>query len=250
MKLSNRNKSVLAGLYLSKFDSKALDKLGFESFSEAFNVIGAALGVQPASIKNYRDEFDPLFPNGRKGWHKRTMREYCKEIYNMYKDLPESEFTSYLKEAIYKGRDIDVMLEALDSDKSNSFAKRLITGQAAEEYFRSKYNEIDEFKELDLEDTTRLGCGFDFRLSSPTTFIGVEVKGLSQMTGNVSLTDKEYSVAKHLKGRYFLFVVRNFRETPMHLLFRDPVAGALEFEQKDQFLRQTTWTAKIDRFVV
>ncbi len=58
---------MLAGLYLSKFDALGLKRLGFKSFAEAFNVIGYAVGAPPASIKNYRDEFDPLFPNRRKG---------------------------------------------------------------------------------------------------------------------------------------------------------------------------------------
>lgn len=65
--LTVRRKLILSGLYLSKFDSEGLKSLGFDSFTEAFNVIGYALGSQPASIKNYRDEFDPLFPNRRKG---------------------------------------------------------------------------------------------------------------------------------------------------------------------------------------
>jgi hypothetical protein len=69
--ISARERLILAGLYLSKYDSLALQQLGFESFVEAFNVIGYAMGSRPAAIKNYRDEFDPLFPNRRKGWHKR-----------------------------------------------------------------------------------------------------------------------------------------------------------------------------------
>ena len=58
-----------------------MKKLGFESFTEAFNVIGYAMGSQPASIKNYRDEFDPLFPNRRQGWHKRPIRDYCRKVF-------------------------------------------------------------------------------------------------------------------------------------------------------------------------
>lgn len=53
---ATREKVILSGLYLSKYDSLALKKLGFETFVEAFNVIGYALGSKPASIKNYRDE--------------------------------------------------------------------------------------------------------------------------------------------------------------------------------------------------
>ena len=52
-----------------------------------FNVVGYALGSKPASIKNYRDEFDPLVSKRRKGWHKRPTREYCLRIFQNYKDL-------------------------------------------------------------------------------------------------------------------------------------------------------------------
>ena len=72
--IGTRERLILVGLYLSKYDSVGVKKLGFDSFTEAFNVIGYALGSKPASIKNYRDEFDPFFPNRRKGWHKRQIR--------------------------------------------------------------------------------------------------------------------------------------------------------------------------------
>ena len=50
--IPTREKLILTGLYLSKYDSAGVRKLGFESFVEAFNVIGYALGEKPASIKN------------------------------------------------------------------------------------------------------------------------------------------------------------------------------------------------------
>jgi hypothetical protein len=86
-RIATRERLILAGLYLSKYDSLGLRKLGFESFKAAFNVIGYALASQPGSIKNYRDEFDPLFPNRRKGWHKRPTREYCLKVFEKYKSL-------------------------------------------------------------------------------------------------------------------------------------------------------------------
>jgi hypothetical protein len=79
--IPRREQLILAGLYLSKYDSLGLKKLGFDSFAEAFNAIGYAMGARPASIKNYRDEFDPLFPNRRKGWHKRPVRDYCQKVF-------------------------------------------------------------------------------------------------------------------------------------------------------------------------
>ncbi|MGH9681008.1 MAG: hypothetical protein ACRD4Y_13755 [Candidatus Acidiferrales bacterium] len=164
-RLSLREKSVLAGLYLSKFDSDGLRHLGFDSFVEAFNVIGSALGVRPASVKNYRDEFDPLFPNSRKGWHKRRTRAYCRDVYNSFGDLNLESFTALLKRVIYRDRDLGVLMEEIEEKRGErgSFAKRLITGQAAEEYFRSKYKNIGLFKDFEIEDTTRLGCGLILR---------------------------------------------------------------------------------------
>lgn len=246
-KLSLREKSILAGLYLSKFDSEGLRCLGFDSFIEAFNVIGAALGVRPASIKNYRDEFDPLFPNNRKGWHKRPTRDYCKAVYDSFGGLNLENFTNLLKRIIYREHDLDVLMEEVErkQGEDRSFAKRLITGQAAEQYFKSKYKEVSLFKDFELEDTTKLGCGFDFRLFSPSVFYGIEVKGLSEPSGSIALTSKEHSVASILKKRFFLFVVKNFKKNPFHDLYRDPLNGKLDFSRVEQKTVQVSWTTKL-----
>jgi hypothetical protein len=247
-KLSPREKPILAGLYLSKFDAMGLHQLGFKSFTEAFNVIGFALGVQPASVKNYRDEFDPLFPNDRKGWHKRSMRVYCKAIYDNFAGLGIGEFSTLLKQLIYKRHDLDILMEEVEKDeddKKSSFAQRLITGQAAEQYFISKYKEINLFNEFEMEDTTKLGCGFDFRLTSQDVFYGVEVKGMNESKGSITLTNKEYSVASIMGDRYFLFVVKNFKENPFHELYPNPLGGGLPFNRIEQKVIQISWSSKL-----
>ena len=246
-KLSFRDKSIIAGLYLSKFNLDGLHELDFESFSAAFNVIGFALGVQPASIKNYRDEFDPLYLNNRKGWHKRSMRVYCKVIYDEFDTLKLDEFSRLLKKIIYKDHDLDLLMEevAKNEGEESSFSKRLVTGQAAEHYFTQKYKEVDLFKQFDLEDKTKFGCGFDFRLVSPDTFFAVEVKGMNEQSGNISMTKKEHSVASVLREKYFLFVVRNFRDNPFHQLFRNPLNSSLVFQKIEQNIIQTSWTARV-----
>src|SRR5690554_2265762 len=95
--MNARDKSILTGLYLSKYNEKGLSELGFNTFQEAFNILGYSLQNKPSSIKNYRDEFDPLYPNKRKGWHKRTIREYCKEIYNEFNNLNFDDFSDLIK---------------------------------------------------------------------------------------------------------------------------------------------------------
>lgn len=59
--ISPRDKAVLMGIFLSKFDRKALEIFGFDGFGQAFNTLGYSIGIPPRSVKNYRDEFDPYF---------------------------------------------------------------------------------------------------------------------------------------------------------------------------------------------
>ena len=247
-KLTLREKSILAGLFLSKFDEKGLNDLGFSSSTEAFNVIGLALKVQPASVKNYMNEFDPVFPNKRQGWHKREMREYCKKVYDSFKDLNIKDFSSLMKEIIYENHEIDVLMEqvAQKEDKESSFAKRLITGQAAENYFKENFTKIDVFKKYCLEDTTKAGCGFDFKLhTGGKDFLGVEVKGLNDCKGTVTLTSKEYNVAQLLRKRYFLFVVKNFIKTPFHNFYQNPLNGELTYKKIETTIKQVSWSVLV-----
>lgn len=244
--LTKRDKLILAGLYLSKFDADGLMSLGFDNFIEAFNVIGYALGSRPASIKNYRDEFDPLFPNKRKGWHKRPTREYCREIFEQYRRLDLSDFTALVRS--FFGFDGSVASEAEDVEppevRPSAFAQRLATGLAAEQYFAAIHREIPTFSGLLLENTTRYGCGYDFRLlreENRNDFLAVEVKGLTDYRGTLSITPKEYEAASILRDRFFLFVVRNFREKPCHSIFQDPLGIDLEFKRTERTIVQVSW---------
>ena len=247
--ISKREKLILTGLYLSKFDLLGLAKLGFDSFIEGTNVVGYALGSKPASIKNYRDEFDPLFPNPRQGWHKRPRREYCLKIYEEYHSLDLDTFASLIKSFV--GCE-DKNWNATDEDQTkleseSAFAKRLITGLAAENYFDSIRHKLPEFQGFAAENTTRLGCGFDFRLSKTERedFYAVEVKGLTERAGNVLLTRKEYEVADKLTENYFLFGVKNFRDSPTHMIYRNPLSSGLLFTQKKRTVVQEYWQTSI-----
>jgi hypothetical protein len=248
-KILTREKLILTGLYLSKYDALGLRKLGFESFVEAFNVIGYALGQKPASIKNYRDEFDPLFPNKRRGWHKRPTRDYCLKVFKDYKDLDLETFSGLI--GAFAGYDENawsgLQPEGGKKERSSSFANRLTTGLAAEHYFESVQASQPEFQGCSVENTTRLGCGYDFRLQPATRaeFLAVEVKGLKERSGAISLTPKEYETAATMKERFFLFVVKNFRESPFHEIFADPLSTGLSFARKERISIQVTWLASV-----
>jgi hypothetical protein len=248
-RIATREKLILSGLYLSKYDSVGLRNLGFESFKEAYNVIGYAMGSQPASIKNYRDEFDPLFPNRRKGWHKRPTRNYCFKVFERYKSLDLDSFTGLVKSFV--GYDENAWSEIQEKeeppDGESYFAKRLITGLAAEQYFMSVQPNLPEFGDYVIENTTRLGCGYDFRLRTEghEDFLAVEVKGLRERMGSLSMTPKEHAMARTLGNRFFLFVVKNFRESPFHEIYQDPLSGGLQFRKSEKVTLHVSWLVTV-----
>lgn len=244
--IDSRSKQILAGLFLSKFDAEGLAKLGFDSFTEAFNALGYGLGGRPASIKNYRDEFDPMFPNPRHGWRHRKRRDHCVKLETEYRNLPLLDFAKLVSSFVGAEAPSDALDKADRPEPSvNSFAKRLITGRAAEQYFQTAYPEVPEFAQCDLEDTTNQGCGYDFRLwpKSGSAFKAVEVKGMTESSGCVSLTDKEYDTARTLEDRFFLFVVKNFRDKPFHEIHGNPIAGPLSFTRQERMVIQVSWSA-------
>jgi uncharacterized protein DUF3883 len=241
----SRTKQIIAGLFLSRFDKAGLHSLGFSSFAEAFNAIGLALGAKPASIKNYRDEFDPIYSAKRKGWRNRTTRAYCKEASEKYETLSLVEFATVLKSLIYERGEIDLLAERADEEltSGSSFAKRLETGQAAEKYFETVQPSLPRLGEYSLENVTNSGCGFDYKLSkkSADNFLAVEVKGLNESRGILSLTEKEHRVAGLLTERFYLFVVRNFRKTPSHSIYCNPLDGRLSFVRQVKQVEQVSW---------
>jgi hypothetical protein len=242
-KLNRRDKAILIGLYLSKFDKDGLDALGFDSFSQAFNALGYSVGSKPASIKNYRDEFDPFFTNPRMGWHKRPIRDYCKEIMKKNSKISFSNFTEIIASFLLTNYEVDKQIS--DKDWSKSIAKRLITGKAAEEYFKSNYKNIPDFKESKLTDSTNMACGFDFKLIFKNNCYYIEVKGLNTNSGNILMTEKEYLVAQNIGVNYCLFIVLDFASKPYHKFYFNPISSSLAFSKIERQIVQINYTATL-----
>lgn len=253
MRMNRRDKQILCGLFLSKFDRTALDFLGFAHFKEAFNALGYGLRARPASIKNYRDELDPFFPNNRKGWRNRPLREHCRRIYEQFHDAQLEEIGSLIKNFIDPSDGLDSLpivsdvLRNREPDHDSTFAKRLITGNAAEKYFESYYETIEEFAGRSLVDTTQWGCGFDYKLEyrKGSDFRVAEIKGIREKSGAIMMTDLEHSMAEALRDLYFLVVVRNFVDQPFHTVFKDPLNSCLDLVRTERKELRISWSAKI-----
>lgn len=231
--MKNRDKLIICGLFLAKFDTLAYKSLGFSSFMESFNILGLSLHGKPSNIKLYRDEFDLYFNNARKGWHKRGLRSYTKEIFEKYRDLDLQDFSNLVASFLIKNYQEKLQVnEFLDSKIESGFIKRVATGKAAEQYFRDNFRQY--FKDFSLLDSREFGCGFDFKMQNEREFYYVEVKCLSASSGNFMLTEKEYTIAQNLKDKYCLYIVSNLKEKPRENVFFNPIKFFNFIEQRLQ----------------
>ena len=165
-----------------------------------------------------------MFPNKRMGWHKRKTRDYCLSVFEQYKGLDFETFTGLVRSFFGYDENVDSSLiyQEPQAESGSSFAQRLITGLAAERYFESIHTELPEFDGYLMEN-----------------------KGLKEQHGSLSMTPKEYDVASILRDRFFLFVVRNFRESPFHEIFKNPLAANLEFKKIERVTIQVSWLTNV-----
>ena len=225
--------------------------LGCSGVWEAFNVIGYALEASPASIKNYRDEFDheiskhiPSHP--RKGW-KRPLKTRSQKLYELFASMNFDDFSDLVKSFLIPSLEKEKLIAYATKQIVNmNLAQRLMTGQAAEAYFKMHYSVINVFKNYAIEDVTSCGCGYDYHLSCQSDFFCVEVKGIGTNKGSVSMTEKEYALANDLRDRYCLFVVRDFQKTPFHSIFFNPLHCGLSFiPQPKTILTYSTYITEV-----
>ena len=119
--------------YLSRFDIKAVNSLGFISFREAFSSLASTTGQKASTLKNMRDEFDPYFDNGRVGWYQRKLKGSRKEVYDKYINTSYEQLTSTVNSIIEKYKNMSVEIA-----NSNGHKKITIKSNSMKEYSRKK----------------------------------------------------------------------------------------------------------------
>ncbi len=246
-------RTLVVAYYLSRFDKKGVQSLGFNTWNDAYDGIGKALGVPPATVKQIRDSFDPYCSPVRKGYHQRKVLRSRVQVMEAYSDLSgdavyeiardivrgKGDAVIYTAPIIATGKkDVGIMADNL------AFAARLRTGEAAEEYFKAQYPTLPQFTGLELEDTRKLGTGFDFRVHGPKGFRAVEVKGVVGESGSIAFTDKEWSVAHYLKQDYILALVRSLDTAPALELTIDPATHIAVTRRSIESV-SVYWSAKV-----
>ena len=123
----NQKLGLYVSYYLSRFNKVAYEKLGYGNMSNTHNKIGELLSVPPNTIRNWRDEFDPLFGH-RAGWYQRPMTQSRLRV---VKALEERGVSSDVLKSIGIGsQEATVAVTASDAErlKDRKVVVRAISG--------------------------------------------------------------------------------------------------------------------------
>lgn len=229
--MNNNKLALVVSYYLARFDKKALESLGFQTFNEAFNYTSSKLDVKANYVKLRRDEFDAVFP-WRRGWQRKLDKQVTRTI-EVFQHLEMEDISPVIKGILFdsdylqseNAQEIRKVLstEIKDVDqKSKVFILRGPTGLKAEKYFIEYHKVHQKPVSGNLIDMRDQGCGYDFEIDLLGTKTFVEVKGLADIEGGVAFTNKEWLFAKQARGTYFLVLIRNLDDNPEVIFIQDP----------------------------
>ena len=236
----------LVGYGLAKFDLKFVNEFGFKT-KTSFNqfIVDIGLAKTTKAVSNRQDTFDPYFDNGRKGWWQRNQREHIKLfIDSLFEKESAKSFANIVKYYIKDfNSKIDLEIKSISPVTKSKFKQMQETGNEAEFYFMSNYNEIETFKGGIIEDARLWGDGYDFQINLNENYLLAEVKGLKEAQGSIRITENEYKKAYEFKSDYFIIIISNLVKSPKMTLIPNPLQE-LTFELSQRTTTQKTYSTK------
>lgn len=238
--------AIIVAYAMSRLDRDFLAKLGFRTWKAAFEATGAKLRRKPASMKNLRDEFDPVHGNARAGWDMRPMRPNRQRVLGEFCTVSDAALLEVVHRIL--GGDPEVRAEITEpilatASRAENVAERLRTGREAERYFLANSEAICGVPSPSIVDVRDEARGYDFAVADRRS-VGIEVKGLRLARGEVLFTDHEWDQANRRRRDYWLVVVGCLDTEPVALMMPDPAATLAA----KSVVRQTatiSWRARV-----
>ena len=112
--------ALLFAYCLSRIETKTLAVLGCKSAGKAFSALAIMLGLKPNTIKNMRDEFDPYFDNGRKGWYQRQLKGSRKALFEKYKNVSDDDLVKIVTLEAQRLSHAEGIIEQTPSNRNSS----------------------------------------------------------------------------------------------------------------------------------
>ena len=234
--------------YLSRFNEVAYKNLGYGNMNETHNKVGEILSVNPHTIKNMRDQFDPIH-GFRVGWYQEPLSPSRIHVVDALEELDEISIRAIviniLKGDILNNSYETEQLASIVSDKEptyeiGKFILRGPTGKLAEDFFIQQFNNNKTPFTGKLIDCRDYGCGYDFRVEGSET-VYIEVKGLAGGIGGILFTNKEWQIANDNGSQYYLCVIKNIESQPVLHIINNP-AEKLNPNKNIHTVIQVSWS--------
>ena len=216
--------AVVVGYAMSRLDKAFLTGLGLRSWKSAFTTASKAIGVPATSVKNLRDEFDPIHSNARAGWRDRPLRDSRQRVALELADVSDDALLELVRRILVKDTDATVAaIDALAPDGSvaAAVAERLLTGRRAEDFFVKNAKGIVGIEPNRLVDCRISALGYDFAVDKSDRRV-FEIKGIKGHRGDILFTDREWAEAGRLSEHYVLVVIGQLASAPMATVIVDP----------------------------
>lgn len=230
---------------MSRLDVVFLARFRFKTWRAAFIATGKSLAVPPASMKNLRDEFDPLH-GFRKGWHQRPLRPNRQRVLSEFYEVSDDALLEVVDRLLERDRetsDAIILPLAFAKERVENVAERLRTGRLAEEFFLAHSEPLCGVQSGKLIDSRQNAAGFDFGVAGRPE-LAIEVKGLKPTSGPVLFTDLEWRTARFRQGNYWLVVIGNLAAKPKGKLWRNP-AESLGVISRPRRTTVVAWQATV-----
>lgn len=244
----NYKLGLYVSYYLARFNDIAYQNLGFGNMKETHIKIGKILSVPSNTVKNWRDEFDPLF-GYRVGWYQRPMTQSRLRVVEALEELDEISIRAIVFD-ILKGKTlkneyeteqlISIVSEKELSFETGKFILRGPTGKFAEDFFINSFNNNETPFLGKLIDCRDYGCGYDFKVEGSET-VYIEVKGLSGDSGGVLFTNKEWQVANDKRNLYYLCIIKSIESQPVLHIINNP-SEKLDANKNIHTVIQVSWS--------
>lgn len=244
----NHKLGLYVSYYLSRFNEVAYKNLGFGNMLETHNRIGLILCLPPNTVKNWRDEFDPLFGH-RVGWYQRPMIQSRVRVVEALAELDEIAVRAIVLDILngdinrntYETEQlVSIVSEKEPTSETGKFILRGPTGKLAEEFFIQQFNMNNTKFSGNLKDCRDYGCGYDFKIEGEVTSY-IEVKGLAGDKGGILFTNMEWQVANDFGELYHVCLIKNIETNPEISFISNP-AKILNPEKSIHTVIQVSWS--------
>ena len=228
----NHKLGLYVSYYLSRFDKEAYQNLGYGNQVPTHERIGELLNINFHTIRNWRDQFDPLHGH-RAGWYQREITQIRINVAKAIEDLNEVQVRGIVNDILSgkikeepeeEAQLLSIIKEDTNEIGNKEFILRGPTGKAAEIFFIQYHNKTSIPRAGSLVDCRDLGCGYDFKIESNDLESYIEIKGMIDISGGILFTNKEWQIATEKGDDYFLCIVKKIGSNPEISFIQNPAS--------------------------